>query len=79
MVLALKSRRTLASAVRNHGRPVVALGACQAVLGLAALEAVARTRAAVAVVDNVLVEAFIACHRQLLAPFTAFLAVKRTL
>jgi len=79
MVLTLKSRRTLASAVRNHGRPVVALGACQAVLGLAAFEAVARTRATVAVVANVLVFARRAYHRLIVVRLDARPTVERAL
>jgi len=57
-------RLTLASSVRHHHRLVLALGARQAVLGLGTLEAVARTGAAVARVQHVLVSAGLTLHRR---------------
>ena len=56
--------RTFAGAIRHHRRLVLALDARQTVLGRAALEAVARTSATVAVVENVLVVARLASYRR---------------
>jgi len=57
---------TLASSVRHHDCPILALRARQTAIGLATLKAVTRTGTTVSLVQNVLIEAVLAYHHVVL-------------